>query len=459
MSRICKTYRAASWGSLLLLLILTSGCYSTKMGDYVGTREISGSRTKFQEAATVRLKNPRSQRLDSVVIAVRTTPTYRVKGVKQYQEIREANSRLPFLFGLAALTGAGFIIDMECETTEAATHSSDPNASSLDCSTIGSVGIATLGIAGGLSIMFALNATEEKPERTGQRLSGETVWRIEQGRTRAASRVSVRVAHGRQVQRYRTDRYGRIVVDLADDFGVRSLDANETVTLRLSSNEMRLSEQVTVRGPRRMPRRPSTVIPFVSELPQGSSSGVTLRHLPRSKRARAQRYASIVREQAAKRRVPQALVWAVMQAESNFNPKARSPKSAIGLMQLVPSSGGREAYGFVYGRDASPSIWQLQDPETNIALGVGYLHLLLYRHFRTVQDPASRLYCAIAGYHTGPSNVARSFRTRRVDAAITRINRMSSQQVKRTLLRRLPYRSTRTYLGTVLRYMRAYHGK
>ena len=439
--------------SVFLLATLVSGCYSTKMGEQVGTREISGSRTKFQEAATVRLKNPRSQRLDSVVIAVRTTPTYRVKGVKQYQEIREANSRLPFLFGLAALTGAGFIIDMECETTEAATHSSDPNASSLDCSTIGSVGIATLGIAGGLSIMFALNATEEKPERTGQRLSGETVWRIEQGRTRAASRVSVRVAHGRQVQRYRTDRRGHIVVDLADDFGVQSVGSQETIVLRLSSSQMQLEERIRLEGPLRKPRRTARV---ASSLVQGST---TLQHLPDRKRARAQRYVDTVIEQATKRRVPPALVWAVIDAESNFNPRARSHASAVGLMQLVPSSGGREAYRFVYGQDRIPSIYQLEDPETNISLGVGYLHLLLHRDFRSVRNAMSRLYCTIAAYHTGPGNVARAFTGRaNLNAAIEQINRMSAQQVKRRLLHRLPYVSTRTYLSTVLRNLEVYQG-
>jgi membrane-bound lytic murein transglycosylase C len=163
--------------------------------------------------------------------------------------------------------------------------------------------------------------------------------------------------------------------------------------------------------------------------------------------------------EATKRRVPQALVWSVMDAESSFRPRARSHASAIGLMQLVPSSGGREAYRFVYGEDRIPSVYQLQDPEINIALGVGYLHLLLHRDFRSVRDATSRLYCTIAGYHTGPGNVARAFTGRgNVGEAINRINQMTSHRVKRTLLQHLPHRSTRTYLRTVLRNLEAYQG-
>jgi soluble lytic murein transglycosylase-like protein len=69
---------------------------------------------------------------------------------------------------------------------------------------------------------------------------------------------------------------------------------------------------------------------------------------------------------AATYRVPHALVKAVMHAESNFNPNARSPVGAIGLMQIMPPTGRR------YGVHSD-----LAEPARNIDVGTRYLRDLL----------------------------------------------------------------------------------
>jgi soluble lytic murein transglycosylase-like protein len=68
-----------------------------------------------------------------------------------------------------------------------------------------------------------------------------------------------------------------------------------------------------------------------------------------------------------------ALLKAVMAAESGFDPAAVSPRGAIGLMQVLPSTAER----FGLQADRKRSIAQkLTDPKINIRLGARYLQFL-----------------------------------------------------------------------------------
>lgn len=165
---------------------------------------------------------------------------------------------------------------------------------------------------------------------------------------------------------------------------------------------------------------------------------------------RAQHYWPLVQKQAQKWAIDPALVLAIMQTESAFNPLARSHVPAFGLMQIVPSSAGRDATRLAWGRETLLSGAQLFQPETNIELGCAYLHLLNTRYLAAVRDPRSRLYCVIAAYNTGAGNVARAFTgTTSVKEAAVHINRLSAAQVFRHLQQRLPHTETRRYLAKV----------
>ena len=83
-----------------------------------------------------------------------------------------------------------------------------------------------------------------------------------------------------------------------------------------------------------------------------------------------------------------ALVRAVVMAESAFDPSARSPKGAVGLMQLMPDTARQ--FGV-----ANPF-----DPEDNIRAGTAYLRQLLDRYGN---DEA----LALAAYNAGPGAVDR----------------------------------------------------
>lgn len=162
----------------------------------------------------------------------------------------------------------------------------------------------------------------------------------------------------------------------------------------------------------------------------------------------AERYRGSVEKYAAQYHVSASLVLAIMRTESNFNPFAISGAPAYGLMQLVPTSGGRAAQRRVSGTDQTPSTDYLLNPEHNIELGVAYLSVLNVDEFSAVANQNSRDYCVIAAYNTGPHNVTRVFASDR-SAAFTAINAEQPAQLFEQLRTGLPMQETRDYVVKV----------
>jgi membrane-bound lytic murein transglycosylase C len=168
---------------------------------------------------------------------------------------------------------------------------------------------------------------------------------------------------------------------------------------------------------------------------------------------KAHKYLQAVRKYAKQYNVSPSLVLGVIRTESSFNPHAVSGAPAYGLMQLVPSSGGREAYRRAKNQDVEPSKDYLFDAENNIELGAAYLSVLTYDQLDGISDLTSRDYCVISAYNTGPSNVMRAFTDakgkQRLENGLQRINSLSPSQVFQSLREKLPYEETRNYLPTV----------
>ena len=99
------------------------------------------------------------------------------------------------------------------------------------------------------------------------------------------------------------------------------------------------------------------------------------------------RYGPIVDRVAQHHRLDSALVHAVVQVESAYNPAAVSRKGAVGLMQLMPDTARR------YG------VRDRRDPERNLHGGVRYLRDLILRFNDVV--------LALAAYNAGEGAVIR----------------------------------------------------
>jgi soluble lytic murein transglycosylase-like protein len=97
-------------------------------------------------------------------------------------------------------------------------------------------------------------------------------------------------------------------------------------------------------------------------------------------------YASTIDQVAKQHGVDPALVRAVIHAESGFNPRARSHKGAMGLMQLMP------------GTASDMGVSDPMQAAQNIRGGVKYLALMLEKFNGNVS-------LATAAYNAGPAAV------------------------------------------------------
>jgi membrane-bound lytic murein transglycosylase C len=148
---------------------------------------------------------------------------------------------------------------------------------------------------------------------------------------------------------------------------------------------------------------------------------VKLKFVPDHVQQRAKIFFSSVKRHAKKRKIPVKLVLAIMHTESAFNPRAcsrrkKTPRNqclAYGLMQLVPTSGAREAYRYIYKKDkfhkfpVEQQADYLFKPENNMTLGAAYLGKMVNKDFAAVDSLEKRVILAAHSYNTGPGNSAK----------------------------------------------------
>lgn len=109
---------------------------------------------------------------------------------------------------------------------------------------------------------------------------------------------------------------------------------------------------------------------------------------PAAPGTRREQFEPLVQEHATRHSLRPDLVRAVIQVESGFNPRATSPKGAMGLMQLMPTTARQLGVQHPY------------DPSENIRGGAAYLRQLLDRY-----DGDEVL--ALAAYNAGSGAVDR----------------------------------------------------
>jgi membrane-bound lytic murein transglycosylase C len=163
----------------------------------------------------------------------------------------------------------------------------------------------------------------------------------------------------------------------------------------------------------------------------------------------AKTYQAWVEEYARQFQVPPSLVYAVMETESSFNPLAVSRSNAIGLMQIKAGAAGRDVYELIDARAGQPTIKELFDSQNNIRMGTAYLSLLKHDYLGGIENEKIKQMVTISSYNGGMRTVLGLFGDT-PEKAIQRLNRLSPQNVYRTLRYQHQSDETRRYLDKVL---------
>lgn len=129
--------------------------------------------------------------------------------------------------------------------------------------------------------------------------------------------------------------------------------------------------------------------------------------------------------------IPVSYAMAIARQESAWNPKARSPVGAAGLMQVMPATAQHTVK--VYNLPGYSNSSQLLDTETNILIGTQYLESV-YQQFGQ-----NRIFSS-AAYNAGPSRVK------------TWLGNSAGRLDSVAFIETIPFSETRNYVKNVLAY-------
>lgn len=145
------------------------------------------------------------------------------------------------------------------------------------------------------------------------------------------------------------------------------------------------------------------------------------------------KYKEYVFEYSAESGIDPYLVFAVIKAESGFDPNARSNKAAMGLMQITEQTG---AWGASILKLNDFKTEDLYKPEINIRIGCWYLQQLM-------KEFANNIDLVIAAYNGGSGNVKQWLKNKELSSSGEHLDK-------------IPFKETENFLARVKNYHSIY---
>lgn len=142
-------------------------------------------------------------------------------------------------------------------------------------------------------------------------------------------------------------------------------------------------------------------------------------------------YSEYVSKYSEEYGVEEELIYAIIKAESNFNPNAVSNKDAKGLMQLMDST----AEEIAQKTGITLTGENILEPDTNINLGTKYISSLLEK-YKCIE-------VALAAYNAGSGNVDKWIKNGVIKSDGSDIEN-------------IPYKETNIYVRKIMRDYKIY---
>lgn len=139
-------------------------------------------------------------------------------------------------------------------------------------------------------------------------------------------------------------------------------------------------------------------------------------------------FSDVVTAASEKSGTPREFIYSIIRQESAFNPEARSPVDAFGLMQLLPSVAKQLA---LQNKLPYSEALDLYKPEINIPLGAFELKTLMRKY-------KGQFILAVSGYNANDSAIRGWLKTRYRDDSVE-------------FIEEVPYEETRSYIKLVMR--------
>lgn len=146
-------------------------------------------------------------------------------------------------------------------------------------------------------------------------------------------------------------------------------------------------------------------------------------------------YHSFVKNASERFGVTPELIYAIMRQESAFNPRARSPADAFGLLQIIPQVAAKTA---PIANVAFKEPTDLYDPQTNITVGSAYIRELWDKY-------NGQFILTVASYNASEHAIANWVK-----------KRFNGDPLE--FIEDIPYSETQDYVKTVLRNLILYKG-